>query len=241
LAVEPPLLKVNDTWDYLLELKIHVLTEEKIKDLETKMKTMKSELETLKAKFVAESAKKVSGIVSSHLKGELSQLKEDIKSARKNNFGRKIYESFASEFSTTYLNDKAETRKVMQVLEHKNRQLEEAKTKLQQAATLVESKNREVRIIRESTQREQVMGKLLSTLNKEKAQVMSSLLESVQTPKLQNAFDKYLPAVLNTGSAKPAKATASVIVEATGDKAAKQEVDMEQRDNVIDIKRLAGL
>jgi DNA topoisomerase-2 len=49
LAVEPPLLKVNDTWDYLLELKIHVLTEEKIKDLETKMKTMKSELETLKA------------------------------------------------------------------------------------------------------------------------------------------------------------------------------------------------
>lgn len=203
----------------------------------------RKQLETLKAKFVAESAKKVSGIVSSHLKGELSQLKEDIKSARKNNFGRKIYESFASEFSTTYLNDKAETRKVMQVLEHKNRQLEEAKTKLQQAATLVESKNREVRIIRESTQREQVMGKLLSTLNKEKAQVMSSLLESVQTPKLQNAFDKYLPAVLNTGSAKPAKATASVIVEATGNKAAQHttEIDTEQKDNVIDMKRLAGL
>uniref|UniRef100_A0A6C0B025 DNA topoisomerase (ATP-hydrolyzing) n=1 Tax=viral metagenome TaxID=1070528 RepID=A0A6C0B025_9ZZZZ len=49
LAVEPPLLKVNDTWDYLLEMKIHVLTEEKIKDLETKMRTMKSELETLKS------------------------------------------------------------------------------------------------------------------------------------------------------------------------------------------------
>ena len=49
LAVEPPLLKVNDSWDYLLELKIHVLTEEKIKDLDTKIKTMKSELETLKA------------------------------------------------------------------------------------------------------------------------------------------------------------------------------------------------
>jgi DNA gyrase/topoisomerase IV subunit B len=49
LEIEPPLLKVNDSWDYLLELKIHVLTEEKIKDLETKMKTMKNELETLKA------------------------------------------------------------------------------------------------------------------------------------------------------------------------------------------------
>jgi hypothetical protein len=32
-----------------------------------------------------------------------------------------------------------------------------------------------------------------------------------------------------------------MISEVTGDKAAKQEVDMEQRDNVIDIKRLAGL
>jgi hypothetical protein len=74
---------------------------------------------------------------------------------------------------------------------------------------------------------------------------MKTLLESVQTTKLKATFDKYLPAVLNTGTEKKAKATLSesVIVEATGDKTAKQikEVDMEQRDNVIDIKRLAGL
>ena len=31
LNIEPPLLKVNDTFDYLLDLKIHFLTEEKIK------------------------------------------------------------------------------------------------------------------------------------------------------------------------------------------------------------------
>jgi DNA topoisomerase-2 len=42
------LLKINNSWDYLLELKIHVLTEEKIKDLETKMKTMFNELTKLK-------------------------------------------------------------------------------------------------------------------------------------------------------------------------------------------------
>jgi len=87
------------------------------------------------------------------------------------------------------------------------------------------------------------MTELLSTLNEEKAKTMQSLLESVQTTKLQAAFDKYLPAVLNTGAEK--KASKSVISESkemTGDKqAAKQEIDMEQRDNVIDIKRLAGL
>ena len=47
-GVTPPLVKVNDTFDYLLDLKIHVLTEEKIKDLENKMKSMNMELETLK-------------------------------------------------------------------------------------------------------------------------------------------------------------------------------------------------
>ena len=206
----------------------------------------RKQLEALKAKFIAESAKKLSSAVAGQLKGELSQLKEDIKIARQNNFGRKIFESFASEFSVTYLNDKAETRKVMNVLASKERQLAEATSKLAQAAKIVESKDREVRIIKESSQREKTMGQLLSTLNAEKAEVMGALLESVQTPKLENAFNKYLPAVLNTGSEiapKKKALTESVIVEATGDKTAKTtvEVDLTETDNVIDLKRLAGL
>ena len=72
--------------------------------------------------------------------------------------------------------------------------------------------------------------------------VMTSLLESVQTERLQAAYDKYLPAVLNNGSPKqPAKAVLSESrVEVTGDKSAKTDV-VETADNVIDIKRLAGL
>lgn len=206
----------------------------------------RKQLEALKAKFIAESAKKLSSAVAGQLKGELSQLKEDIKIARQNNFGRKIFESFASEFSVTYLNDKAETRKVMNVLAAKERQLAEATSKLAQATKIVESKDREVRIIKESSQREKTMGQLLSTLNAEKAEVMGALLESVQTPKLENAFNKYLPAVLNTGSdiaPKKKALTESIIAEATGDKTAKTtvEVDLTETDNVIDLKRLAGL
>lgn len=206
----------------------------------------RQQLEALKARFIAESAKKVSGIVSSHLKGELSQLKEDIKIARENSFGRKLFEAFAGEFSVTYLNDKAETRKVLQALAAKEKALAEATSKLKNAAKIVESKEREVRIIKESAQREKAMNSLLAPLNEEKKQVMKTLLESVQTPKLQAAFDKYLPAVLNTGSmeVKPAKKalTESVIAEATGDKTAKKVAEVDPvEDNVIDIKRLAGL
>jgi hypothetical protein len=207
----------------------------------------RKQLEALKSKFVAESAKKVSGMVGNHLKGELSQLKEDIQIARENSFGRKLFEAFASEFSVTYLNDKAETRKVMKALAQKDEQLQEATARLNNMKRLAESKEREVRIIKETTQREKTMNNLLSPLNEEKKEVMKTLLESVQTDRLQHAFDKYLPAVLNNGStevkANKKTLTESVIVEATGDKTANkiEEVDPEFTDNVIDIKRLAGL
>ena len=234
---------------YALSKEIKEFSQDRQAVVEAKVKLVaegRKQLEALKARFIAESAKKVSGAVATHLKGELSQLKEDIKLARENNFGRKLFEAFASEFSVTHLNEKAETRRVLQALAQKDEQLSEATSQLHKAAKIVESKEREVRIIKESSQREKTMGQLLSTLNAEKAQVMQALLESVQTPKLENAFNKYLPAVLNTGSdIAPAKKalTESVIVEATGNKTAVKavEVDITETDNVIDIKRLAGL
>lgn len=205
----------------------------------------RKQLEALKAKFVAENAQKVGKVVANHLKGELSQLKEDIKTARENNFGRKLFEAFASEYSVTYLNDKAETRKIKAELDAKEVQLAEATAKIAEASKLVESKDREVRIIKESTQREKALEELLAPLNNEKAQVMKTLLESVQTTKLKAAFDKYLPAVLNTGTEKTgAKTVLKESVEVTGDKqTAKKEVKEEPvvDNNLIDFKRLAGL
>jgi len=207
----------------------------------------REKLEELKAKFVAESAEKVGKAVSSQLKGELSQLKEDIKLARENNFGRKLFEAFASEYSVTYLNDKAEARKLMTAIQSKEEALAKAKQIAEQAIQVAEIKDREARIIKESTQREKAMDELLAPLNKEKKEVMKALLESVQTPKLQDAFAKYLPAVLNTGTAKAGAKTAlteSVIKEVTGDKeTAKKEVEKDPvaESNLIDFKRLAGL
>ena len=207
----------------------------------------RKQLEALKSKFIAESAKRVNKAVTSQLTGELSQLKEDIKQARENNFGRKLFEAFASEYSVTYLNDKAEARKLMQAIATKEKALVEANNKLEQAKKLVESKDREVRIIKESTLRGKELEKLLSPLNKEKAEVMKALLESVQTKDLKNAFDKYLPAVLNNGTpnkTNKVKLSEGVVKEVTGDKqTAKREIeeDPDVRDNVIDLKRLAGL
>lgn len=204
----------------------------------------REKLEALKHKFVAESSQKIKATVGTYLKSEMQQLKEDIKVARENDFGRKIFESFAGEFSVTHLNEKAETRRLMAQLQNQQQKLQESANKLNQAKKLVETKDREVRIIKESVQRNKALTELLSTLNKDKAQTMRTLLENVQTEQLSKVFHKYLPAVLNSGEdiGKTKKSIISESVqEVTGNKTAKTEIEVEPRDNVIDLKRLAGL
>ena len=108
---------------------------------------------------------------------------------------------------------------------------------------VVESKNREIRMIKESNERANTMQELLAPLNAEKREIMKNLLESVQTPRLKNAYEKYLPAVLNNGAVP--KAEKQMVVESrkevTGDKSAKAAPEAEDADNVFEIRRLAGL
>jgi hypothetical protein len=158
-------------------------------------------------------------------------------------FGRRIFEAYASEFSVTHLNENKEVAKLTSLVKAKNRQLEEAKKTASKAMTIVESKEKEVQVLKEGVSRTQIMSELLGSLNKEKASVMSDLLENVQTGKLRSVYDKYLPSVLNeTKSTDKPKATvlkeSRVVV--SGDKTAKPSVQYDT-DNVIAIKRLAGL
>jgi len=230
---------------------IHALAEE-IKEfdqdkqavVETKVKLVaeaKDKLAELQEAFVKRSAKLVKEAVANNLGSELAQLKEDIQIARENMFGRRLFEAFASEFAVTHLNENKELAKLQAVIDEKETIIAESKKAVAEKEALVESKEREVRVIKESVQRKETLNGLLKTLNKEKAEVMSSLLEGVQTERLQSAYEKYLPAVLNnTPAVKAEKAVlAESRVEVTGDKSAK--TDVEVATNVVDIKRLAGL
>ena len=202
----------------------------------------KAKLAELQRAFVKQSADLVKESVGKHLAAEMNQLKEDIKIARENNFGRRLFEAFASEFAITHLNENSELAKMRKALETKDQLIAEAKQAADEKATLVESRDREIRMIKESQERKETLQELLKPLNKEKQSVMLDLLENVQTPKLKSAFDKYLPAVLNN-SAQP-KAQKQVLAESrtevTGDKSAKVSVESDS-NNVIEIKRLAGL
>jgi hypothetical protein len=213
--------------------------------VETKVRLIagaKKKLAEMQKKFIARSATLVKESVAKNLESELGQLKEDIQVARENMFGRRLFEAFAGEFTATHLNENKEIAKLTSLVKAKNRQLEEAKLTAVKSTKLVESKDREIKIIQENVTRKQVLAELLNPLNKDKASVMSDLLENVQTNKLRSVYEKYLPAVLNNSNAQSAP-KARVLSESrstmTGDKAA-QYVNRDT-DNVVEIKRLAGL
>ena len=210
---------------------------------ETKVRLVREgreELKKVKQQFVAKAAKMVEGVVDQNLRSELTSLKEDIEAARRADFGRKLFEAFASEYQASYLNEKSETAKLLKVIDMKDVAVQEAKQAIEEAQQIVESKEAEIAGLKESQQRKTIMNELLSPLNTEQKEIMGELMESVKTSKLVESFDKYLPAVI-AGKAPQKKQALVEAKEITGNKVSNSNRSSEEDGNIIDIRRLAGL
>jgi hypothetical protein len=210
---------------------------------ETKVRLVREgreELKNVKQQFVTRAAKMVESVVTQNLNTELTSLKEDIEAARRNDFGRKLFEAFASEYTTSYLNEKSETAKLLKVIDMKELAIAEAAQAANDAQALVESKNAEVAALKEAQQRKEIMSELLSPLNSEQRDIMKELMESVKTTKLNESFDKYLPAVI-AGKAPQKKQALVEAKEITGNKVSNSNRSSESDSNIVDIRRLAGL
>lgn len=238
-----------ETLEKLQQFVVNALAEEiaefhkdKQSVVEAKVKLVaegKQQIENLKAKFIDRASKAVQETVTKNLNNELTQLKEDIESARQNNFGRKIFETFAAEFATSYLNENEDIKELQAQVEDARNQLAEATQALEEKSTIVESKEAEIRMINDRIARDQKLSEMMSPLSKEQKQVMETLLESVQTDRLETSFNKYLPAVLKND----AKATTRILAESkevTGNKKETKQ-DVTDEGKIIEIKRLAGL
>ena len=81
----------------------------------------------VKSKFQRDATKVVAETVEKGLTKRNSQLKEDIDPSSKNDFGRKIFESFANEYPKQLSNEKSKTAKLLKVVDLKDKQLAEAK------------------------------------------------------------------------------------------------------------------
>lgn len=210
---------------------------------ETKVRLVREGREALakmKEQFIKRAAKLVESAVEQTLAKEISQLKEDIEAARRNDFGRKLFEAFASEYQTSYLSEKSETSKLLKVINLKDLEVTEAKNAVAEVTKVLESKDAEIKALMESKERQEIMHELVAPLAHEQKAIMSELLESVHTSKLRSSFDKYLPAVV-AGEAPQKKKALVEAKEITGNKQTNSVSSSESDTNIVDIRRLAGI
>ena len=213
---------------------------------ETKVRLVREAKEKFVAvqkEFVTRSAALVSETVGKNLNKEISQLKEDIEAARTNDFGRKLFEAFASEYANSYLNEKSETSKLLKVIATKELQVTEAKTLVVKAKKLAETAVSEKSVLVETARRDKILSSLVAPLGKNQREIMTDLLESVQTDRLQKSFDKYLPSVIDGNTPAKRKAPLTEGKEITGNRTEQPKMTTKADDsnNVLDIRRLAGL
>jgi predicted transcriptional regulator len=143
----------------------------------------------------------------------------------------------------SHLNEKSETTKLLKVIDVKDRQLSEAKAFATKAKTLAESVNKEKSRLIESAKREKTINDLIAPLSKDQKEIMTDLLESVQTDRLQKSFDKYLPSVIDGNTPAKRKAVITEGTKVTGNREMVSQTNSSTEDdsNVLDIRRLAGL
>ena len=204
--------------------------------VETKVKLVaeaKKQMAKMKEAFITRSAKVVESAVNKKLAEELKSLKEDITAARTINFGKKIFEAFASEYQNSYLNEKSETAKLMKVVDETTMKLKDAEKAIEEKQAVIESKEAESKRQADLMERKEKMAEMLKPLGKDKSEVMSQLLESVQTDKLEASFNKYLPHVMADKAVT--REGAKVLSESGGDRAQREDADL------TNIRKLAGI
>ena len=204
--------------------------------VETKVKLVaeaKKQMAKMKEAFITRSAKVVESAVNKKLAEELKSLKEDITAARTVNFGKKIFEAFASEYQNSYLNEKSETAKLMKVVDETTMKLKDAEKAIEEKQAVIESKEAESKRQADLMERKEKMAEMLKPLGKEKSEVMSQLLESVSTAKLEASFNKYLPHVMADKAVT--REGAKVLSESGGDRAQREDADL------TNIRKLAGI
>jgi DNA repair exonuclease SbcCD ATPase subunit len=212
----------------------------------------KKKITEAQTKFINRAVVAVDKTLNEVIKNELVQWKDDIKKARENNFGRRIFEAVAAEYMASYLSEGSEVKKLARQIQEQKSALEEATKKLTEQTTLIESANAKVRAANDRLQREETLKELLSPLARDKRAVMEDMLKDIKTTSLKEAFNRYLPAVVNGNQGTQTKVSLAenarpTSVAVTGDRTNNklaQAVIEESKDDNADlgmILHLAGI
>ena len=250
--------------NFMLEHMIKELKEFQVdkKDLaEAKVRLFKEhkvQLDEAKKEFIKRASKSIEQTMFECLKNELTELKDQLREARENRFGRRIFEAVAEEYLSSYLNEGSKIKKISAQLEEARNELAASKQQLTEQSKVVEQVQRKVKLSEDRIQRQQIMAKLCRPLGKEKGAMMEELLENTKTELLETAFKKYVSTVINESprnSFKPKtvmtdRSNPSLISNKTGDRT---RINLSESSNMVNskedtdssdldyIRRLAGI
>ena len=203
-------------------------------------------IEETRSAFIKKASDKVNGLVTESFKKEMTQLKTDIREAKENNFGRKIMEAFAAEFMASKFADGTAVSQLTRKIEEIQSELTEAHKTITTKEVQISESLRRQRIAEDQAQRVRVMQDLCAPLSKDKRGIMEELLESTDTSKLKDQFQKYLPSVLNEEIRKDKKQLVeghqSQKTVVTGDKSTTVDSAPADADDTIrQLRKLAGI
>lgn len=136
-------------------------------------------------------AEQIDEYLEGKLREEFSELHESIETVKRNDLGRRLFEMFATEYQSSFVNQTEVERKLA----------ESKAAEKQLRKQLAEAEKTRNEIIRESK-----MTELLSTLSGKQKAVMSTILNAVPTEKLDESFQMFLPRVISESAKKTSEA-----------------------------------
>ena len=207
----------------------------------------KQKINETKTAFLSKATKTLDKTLNEVIRKELVQWRDDIKVARENNFGRRIFEAVAAEYMASYLSEGSEVKKLQKQLAESQSRIDEAKKQITEKTKLVESAAAQIKAANDRTQRLELMSEMLAPLARDKKAIMEEMLQDIKTVNLKEAFNRYLPTVMNgeaTGAIrqKLSENATNKSVAFTGDRPNKlSEAVREDNQDIGQILYLAGI
>ncbi len=166
----------------LAELKEDI---ERFRDLEAeyaeKLVEAKGEMAKDLKKDVDTLIEKLDAFLEIRLAKELTELREDIASEKKKQFGKKVFEAFVEEFKKHYAADDSVEGK-----------LNETEQRLDDALKALEDAEKKIA----KMERGKKLDEVLKPLSGRSKEVMEAILKNVDTPLLEDAYKTYIGRVL---------------------------------------------
>lgn len=130
---------------------------------------------------LTELVEKIDAFLEIRIGSEMDELKEDLEEVRKNDFGRKIFESFADEFMAGYSDE-----------ESAEATLRETESRLVDTESALE----ESESARAELERLMKMDEILSPLSGRQKEVMEAILNNVPTERLDEGYKTFIGRVI---------------------------------------------